>query len=304
MAIERTLLPALAALLFAAAADAQTVALDWEAPVGCPGRDEVLARLGRPGAPPTRTLTARARVVRDAGGRWTLSLLTHDGALAGERTLAADTCAELVDALALILTLTLDGAPRPVSPPPPAPPPPSPPPPGRAAAPAAPVRVEVRVVGGVDVGTLPSAAPVGSLSVAVQRGRWRLLAGAGVLGAQRVTLPSGAGADLGAARAGLRACWVPYARRVELRGCAGLDAGLMYGESFGVSHPGPGSAGWLDGALGVELAWRARRWLSLVASVEGTVMIDRPTFAIGGVGEVHTPSRLGLNAQAGAEFGW
>lgn len=285
---------AAALVLLPAAVGAQSVALGWEAPPGCPDRAALLTRL--PTAP--RPLSASARVTRRADGRWAMHLDIDDGAVRGERDLLADTCAELADAAVLILALTLDGAPAATPGPPPRPAPP--PPPARREG----VRWSVRAMGGVDLGTMPSASPVASLSFAAGRSWWRLEASASWLPSQRVALPSGAGGDFDAGRVTLRGCVVPIARRVELRGCAGFDLGLIAGAGFGVPDPDHGSAFWWGARAGAEVAWRATRRVSLAVAADGVALIDRPTFALHDGTELHTPSRWGALAQAGAEVSW
>lgn len=295
------LFAAMLGVLAPSLAAAQAVDLTWDAPATCPGQDAVITRL-RASPHATRPLRASARVTQGApDGRWRVHLETDDGLLHGERELDADTCAELVDAITLILTLTLDAQPDAPPPPPPLLPPPPPPPPR---APSATLRLSVRVQAGVDVGRLPSPAPLVSLAVSLGRGRWRVEALAAWVTPQQVALASGAGAELDALYGGARGCVVPHAREVEVRACGGLDVGVMRGEGFGLTHPAAGSSTWIGAALGGAVTWRARPWLALTAALDATVMLDRPSFVIRDLGEVHAPSRVGLVALGGAELAW
>lgn len=280
---------------------AQPRTVTWEAPGECPDRDAVLARFTAVTRAAGRELGAHARVHRE-GARWALHLETDDGAQHGERDLSADTCAELVDAAVLILTLALDGT-GDTPPTPPAAPivvrAPTVPPVTSARA-----RFGLRLLAGVEVGALPTVAPTVSLGASWQRGLWRVGLDAAWLARGRVERAAGVGADLDAARVTLRGCVVSYARRVELRGCAGLDLGVMWGTPFGVRDAVSGSAPWFSARAGLEGAWNVWRGLSLLALFEGSALLDGPTFALHDGTTLYSLAPNGMLAQAGAEIRW
>jgi hypothetical protein len=115
---------------------------------------------------------------------------------------------------------------------------------------------------------------------------------------------SGIGGDFDAGRVTLRGCYAPIARRLELRACVGLDLGLLAGVGVGVGAPDGGSALWVAGRVGVEVAWRLLPWLAAGALVDGVAVAARPSFSLRDGTEVHAPGPLGLVAQAGAELAW
>jgi hypothetical protein len=276
----------LAAALWPREADAQHLTLAWEAPAGCPDRAAVRARL--PEA--RRPITVRARSVRGANDRWAIHLEIDGGA----RDLEADTCAELADAAVLIVSLALDGASSD---------PPTPPAPIRAA-PGERVRFGARALGGVDLGTLPAAAFVVSAAVTARAARWRGEVALSWLSSQRRVSPSGFGGDFDAGRVTLRGCFVPFAHRLELRACVGVDVGLLVGAGVGVDAPDVGIAPWVAARLGAEAAWRVLPWLAAVALVDGVAVLERPRFSLRDGTVVHTPEPVGVVMQGGAEFAW
>lgn len=88
------------------------IVLMWSAPAGCPSSADVLdrvrARLAEDGPTTTSVVSAHAEITPARSGRpWRLelSLANDDGT--GARLLEAPTCAELADATALILAMSL-----------------------------------------------------------------------------------------------------------------------------------------------------------------------------------------------------
>lgn len=86
--------------------------LRWSAPPGCPDRAALLAgverRRGRPLV--AGEVEVDARITRVAGPRFVLRLRVRAGTRTEQRSLAADTCAPLADATALVITLAVDAA--------------------------------------------------------------------------------------------------------------------------------------------------------------------------------------------------
>lgn len=287
------------------APDAHALTLEWHAPPECPGRDEVLARLQDVGAT-TRPLSARVRVDRAPDG-WSLRLDTDDGDNVSERALRAASCAELTDAAVLLLALALDApaAPPVVEAPTPDPaPPPAPRVTTRAQRVTSRLRFGARLEGGVAAGTLPQPAPSVSLALWIGRVGWRAELVARFLPAQTTQVTDEARVSLSAASAAARGCYALFRRPLELRACAGLEAGLMFGDAAGITHPASGVARWFGAVAGLALSWSWTRSLRVVASFDGAVTFDRPTFVIGAVGVVHRPDVLGARAALGAEFAW
>lgn len=274
---------ALVATLWPSLAAAQAVELVWEAPAGCPDRAAVLARM--PVA--HRPIAVRARSEHGANGRWSLHLELEGGV----RDLEADTCAELADAAVLMVALALDGAA-------PAPPPaPIPPAPER-------VRLGARLLGGVDLGTMPAAAFTASLGFTLRRGRWLGELALAWVASQRAVSNDGVGGAFDAGRVSLRGCGVPLVGRIELRGCVGVDVGWISGVGVGVTAPQGGTAPSVAARVGAEAAWRALPWLAAVVQVDGFAVVERPTFAWRDGTALHAPGPVGALLQVGVELAW
>jgi hypothetical protein len=101
----------LALWLLAASARAleAPVELQWSAPSGCPGREDVLAGvariLGEARGGTRQAVSARASVSKVAPDKWQVQLTTRTGPSEGERTVEAQSCQALADTVALILAL-------------------------------------------------------------------------------------------------------------------------------------------------------------------------------------------------------
>ena len=112
--------------------------------------------------------------------------------------------------------------------------------------------------------------------------------------------PRGGRLDL--ATVGLLGCYALVTSPVELSPCAGAEIGPYRGSAFGVSETGSGSIVWsafrVGGLAGLPI-WGP---LALRATLEGLAPLTRPTFQIGGVGQVHRPAPISGRAGIGAEL--
>ena len=88
----------------------QAAELLWDAPTVCPPRDEVIARVeGLLGRPFTESGIQAEAIVREHGeNRWSLALTTWHDELTDQRTLEAQSCPTLVNALVLLLSVIED----------------------------------------------------------------------------------------------------------------------------------------------------------------------------------------------------
>jgi len=127
-------------LLALATSPAPAVDLTWDAPAGCPPQAELERQISTllAGHAPADDRPRVAFRVERRGPQWLLHGEIHSAQASGRRDLGAATCAELVEAAALIVAIAVDpsfvpGEPAVPPPPPPPPPrgPPAPPPPGR-----------------------------------------------------------------------------------------------------------------------------------------------------------------------------
>ncbi len=275
------------------------VSLAWSAPADCPTRAAVLDRVdrlrtrsSRPGSAPF----AAASVTRTDDGRWSLDLQTATPDGPAERTLVADSCANVAEAAALILALSLDDA---AARPQPSPAQPSPP---RSLSPGTPVDVALRASFVLDGTTLPSAAPGVSVALAVVRDRLRLEVGAAYLFSRRAVNASNVGGDIALVSAGLRGCVTLFRGLVEPRVCAAVEGGSMMGSGVGIATPASGSSPWWGLFGGAALAWNLSPHLSLYLGVDAGVSLSSPEFVIEEVGPVHRPSTALVRGGFGVEW--
>ncbi len=302
----------------AAAADPVRASLSWVRADGasaCPDatapRAAITRRLGYDptvtDAPPA--VSVEVVVTRSGALPWQAALYLRDpaGALLGERHLdvVADTCAPLVDAVALAVAASLDGdalARTAAAPPPPPPPPvvvaapsPSPRPPRRRR-----WSVAASALGGLTVGTLPSAAPLLSLVVEVRPPSWPTLVVTGLYQPDATVDLTTGRASLRLGLAGLAVCpWRGATTTLSLtlfRGCA---RGRLVAAGRGLTVDR------IEAPLRRPRSGRPRRWslgsvVHLLADVQAVVPLIRRHAGGGGRREVH---RVGYRA-AREESAW
>lgn len=134
--IALALLAALALTAARAGADPLPLRVDYQADAGCPGADVFLdeirwrTSLARLAAEGEEALPVRARIER-RGGHRTGRLSLGKGKERIEREIGAESCDEVVSALALVTALAVDPRASTARRPPALPPPPPPPPPPR-----------------------------------------------------------------------------------------------------------------------------------------------------------------------------
>ncbi len=251
--------------------------LVWSAPASCPSAEEIQARVAalrttEPGG--DGIVDIRAEVVQD-GELHRLALTTEYRGHSDTRELAARECAELGEAVALVVSFAL--APEPPAPPSRTPPEPEPeraptsaptplpepapnvpeverdPPPRRAVRPRAVVRIGGVFEGGIVAGV--TGGPFVGAGLAWPR--WRLELHGAYLGPRR-DVRAGVGARYEAGIVGARGCRRFFAGPIELPLCIGAEAGAVRATAIGagrrVAH-GP----WVGPLVGAALAWRRRR---------------------------------------------
>lgn len=273
------------------------VRLTWRAPAGCPARDEVLSSIDRlrpPSSHPTAATVASANVTRREDGRWSLALRTHARNVAGVRTLVANSCAQVTDAAALILALTLDDAPSEPSAPTSAPPPTRPT--------GSPLGVAARLSFALDGGTLPSAAPGLNATLAILRGRLRLELGVTYLFPRRGVNASNVGGDIALLSAGVRGCVALLRGPIEPRLCAGVEGGAMSGTGVGLPTPASGASPWWGLFAGAAVALSLSSHLSLHFAVDAGLSVASPDFVVDDVVLVHRPSTALARGASGVEW--
>ncbi len=259
-----------------------------------------------------------------------------------QRRIEGRSCDEVADAAAVAIALTIAPAPShpapaalpppapaalpppaPVEPPPPAPvepPPPAPvapppsattpvePSPDHVVAPPPPPSAKVlpalRLFGGADFASLPAPAFGGELAAVLRIGDHRVDLHASGFFPEQVTSPTNAmaGAHISLFAAGARYCYALLQRTIELDGCAGLEAGALFGQSFGITRPDSGAAPWLAPKIGAQGLASLGGRLSLAFALDGLAPVVRDTFQIDGLGAVYRPSPVTGRALLGLQL--
>lgn len=328
----------LAGLLAAPTAVDERVDVRWEGTGACRDETTLRDRVQRYLYPDSE-LAKISAVLRTVGDPPTIDAELTITSDTGEssRALHASSCEELVDAVAVVVAMTLDPtldlsavtepeepepeAPEPKEPdatlpeptrgepdapspePTPAPPPPDP-------APQDPPRSQRRLeiagvgelAGGVSGGRIP--APSARLGVAggIRIGPWRILA------THRYELPRARAVEDGEIvlwswALGLRGCYGLRRGRFDIAGCVVFDAGQVRGAGNGLPTTARAARPWIG--IGPRVALHvglAGRW-SAFAAFEGHAHALRPRFHIDGLGEVFETRTIGGSATAGVAIG-
>jgi hypothetical protein len=319
----------------AAGAQAPRFHLDWSAPEGCPTAEDVVSRaerlLGRPlpeAAP--ADLRVRARL-EPSGEHWQLHLSQTSSAGAEARDVSAPACAELGDAAALLIALSIDPtvtgtqsenmrrefpseAPPPPQPPlsaanaPPVPPAaprsePQRPPSTRAPEPEAPWRVAVGASLAAWSGRLPGLSPGALAHVATDDGRWLLLAELGFFPSRHAEVDgAAAGGDLLMASGGGQLGYILRFGRAAVAPIAGVELEWAHGAGSGVDHPDSADALLVAFQGGARLSLEVSRAWGLIGTVQFSTLANRPRFVLDGIGPVFQPDPWGLRFGVGAEW--
>jgi hypothetical protein len=240
-----------------------------------------------------------------AAPAWRLRVDTVDRADGSRRTreIAGHGCAELADAAAVAIAMSVNadpgktdasaGARDPAAPgtaPPVSNTPPSLPPPGRP--PREPIRPAIALGLTADAGALPGLALGAMLAAELRRGSLRLAVQATLLPSAETRMANGIGGDFQLIAGAVLACFGHGFGRWTGGACAGGEVGRLSGEGMGVSSPRLGSALWLAGRaeLAADVPIGGRFSFILRAGI--AVPTSRPGFVVDGTLRVHQASRV------------
>lgn len=303
----------LAVALGASPAAAQSVAMvdpkpgiAWHAPDDCPDADSLRARVERRLERSLDEVAIDVEVdVALASGRYVARIDLRAMTVANDiRTLSSPRCAELADAVAVIVTRVASEAiaKKRVAaredlqrqyvvdrkPPPPLP---------RLWS----IGARVSAVSGI--GVIPKVGGAAELAIIARRDNVLAeIAGTRWLDSF-AQFHDGSPAvvdvllDTAAARVGWRPTHLP------LRAWTTVEYGMMDGESTKVPGEQFDSGRWIAAGFGFGVAWQMTKWARLVGSNETMLAIDRMRFRSGGE-IVYAPSPMSFRAAVGLELGW
>jgi hypothetical protein len=302
------------ALVVVAAPSEAPATVAWEEGSACADEialDDALAR--RLGVEPEGRewveVDARvAAIASESGVRAHVQLRTEHGETT--REMAAGSCGELTEALALLVAMHVDPLLDPSEPEPavveedveadvPEPTPPDPAPPQEQVEPSpeplpivvtprtrsktrAPPRGIARLDMGAAAGPLPRFGPAVGLAVGVLWLPLRAEVRARYLAPQRFEGDDGRGALLQAWTIGPRICGEPGVAKLTFPLCLGLDVGAMHGAGRGVAQRTSATRAMIVLPASVGLAVEVHRVISLTAEAEAGATVLRPKFVVRG----------------------
>ena len=337
------LLGVLAASLFAASAradDSPSLHLEWDAPVGCPTRERVLARIAELGEGLAGgEVTARVAVTAPVTGTWSAHVFVRRNGLESDRTLTASSCAEVVDGAVVVIALVLgpsedsatagptsaDRAAEGLTSTPPTQGPEAPSREVRIATPSPPLAADVQAprssaspIAGRPVRPVLGVAAVGLVEAAILPGvsygigglvsasmqHLRLEAGADVFADRAMAIAAAPGSEghFGFWSMHAGACWLMFPVGWRPGWCAELEWGQMSGRAIGggVSTVDVQRT-WLAVASGPYLEWSPAGGVSILARAGAVLPLTPTTFAIDAI-DVYRPGVLGARLLAGGEL--
>ncbi len=297
---------------------AERLKLRWEAPPSCPTeaevRDRIGAYLGRDEFDDALDdVRVAGHVESQRGGAWLLTVDVWIGEESVRRRIEAPRCADTRDAAALIIAVALDPLRVSREAPPPAREraPTTPTPSSGAARPPRPttsvprsrsLRADVRTGGVMEVGAAPRITGGVALEVAMVGPRFRVGLVSRYLPprmARPFDSPSTAGARVQTGVVGMRGCFVPSIRRLELPSCLQLDVGVTRGAGVDLEVLRVTHRPWVTAAVGQEVVWHSRRRVGAWIAADATVTLLAPRFVVDDLGTVYTPGWAALRLLAG-----
>lgn len=312
-------LPGLILMGLVKAEPVEALELTWDAPPACPSTDEVRDEVRGlvAGAQNPQPTSVVAKISLLESGRWKLELVVENALVSGDRTLEAESCAELADATALVAAIAIDpfaAAPkRDDEPPKPAPvpeqaiasPAPVAPIPPREETPAFDTFWSVGAAGGA--GWSSDVTGIVRLFGGWERRRLGVRFGTDVWLPRRYEDgdPIARGVSVTHALAHLRICFVPGWKTVAVPLCGGARAGVSVARAFGVQQ-GPARGSLASAALAsVGVRWSPAQKtspnLSLFFDAEPAAQLTRPRFHTTGRPPAYEGNVLAITLLAGAE---
>jgi len=299
--------------------EAGALTFSWQAPAGCPSRDEVSAEIARLLGGSIRIPRGgdiKASAVVAHGPTWSLAMETELAGRPGRRSLEAASCQDLADAAALIVALMIDpnavaahATPlRPVAVPPPpveAPPATQPDPAPETKRRAVEYLVGIHATG--SYGTLPSIDAGLGGGIGLQGRRWRAEL-RGTYGLRRdqkamAAAPAGAYGQFNFTAAAFAGCFNFGRESLAFGPCAGGELGAVSAKGFGVTQGFPANTLWSALGAGGYAAVSLGHHLSLPLHLDVLAPLRRSQFVFKNEPQVvfQAPA-VGVRMSAGIEL--
>jgi hypothetical protein len=287
--------------------------------------DEVSDLVGKP-LGSVADVDFRIQISETPARRWRLRLEMVDQrpgsngtpTVRGSRELEGATCAELAEAAAVAISVSVRAisietpaaaAPpgtAPATPPVPATPSPTTLSTARDAPPTPAWHPAVVLALTSDTGALPKTGLGVDLEAELQRGALQLVAFGTWFGSQDAVASASAGGSFQLALGGALVCFAPHRGRWTGLACGGFELGRLAGTGtgLGVTRPETGAAFWRAARADVGVTAGLGGNAALVLRVGAAIPLSRPEFVLDGAELVYRPSRLAGRFTAGLEIGF
>lgn len=295
-----------AALALAMVLATSTASADvaWSAPAECPTAEDVNRRVRALAPEGAREADAAVTVTLDGDhhARAEVRVTAANGG-EGSRRLEANGCADVAEAVALVVAMSLQEA--------------DPPEPPRTSAPTqAPgprdegasrqpsssrASFTLAALGAMDVGTMSRASFGGSVAAGVAWRAWRGEAQGQWLADQTIETGPGVGGTFSQWAVTARGCFLPALGPVKLGPCAGLGVHRIGATGFGTTIVRTRAQAVAAPEVSLLFLWSVARPVAVRAQAAASVPLARPTFVLDDVGPVHRPGPLALALFLGPE---
>jgi hypothetical protein len=281
-------------------AAAEPLRVAWHAPP-CATESDFRARLERvlhkDPEQPAEDLALSVQIREQASAGFELVVRARQGGAALERVLEPKTCADALEAAAVVVALAVD-------------------PNAKAAGPLSPERaseasrkasltVRSALLGGVALRELPQAAPFLSADTGVDFRDFSASLEAFWIAPERARLASdaaGRGGDIGAFGGGLSVCYAPLQGAGRLSTCVTTHVGAWTSKGSAVLHPEAKLEPWLSAGARVRYVVPLGDRLGVLLQADATWLGSRPEFFLDGLGTVFVPPSFGARFGSGLQL--
>jgi hypothetical protein len=246
---------------------------------------------------PAEDLALSVQIRDQASGGFELVVRARQRGDALERVLEPKTCADALEAAAVVVALAVDPNSREAET--------LRPEPSGGAPSKASLTVRSSLLGGVALRELPQTAPFLSADAGVDFRDFSASLEAFGLAPERARLATdaaGRGGEIGAFGGGLAACYVPVQDAGRLSTCLTAQVGAWTSKGSAVLHPRAKLEPWLSGGARVRYLIPLGYRLGVLLQADATWLGSRPDFFLDGLGTVFVPPTFGARFGSGLQL--
>ena len=245
---------------------------------------------------PAEDLALSVQIREQASGGFQLVVRARQHGDALERVLEPKTCADALEAAAVVVALAVDPNSKAAGTQSPEP----------AREPSRPASLTLRaaLLGGVALRELPQPAPFLSADTGLDYRDFSASLEAFWIAPERARLASdatGRGGEIGAFGGSLAACYVPVRDAGRLSTCLTAQVGAWTSKGNAVLHPEAKLEPWLSAGARVRYLIPLGYRLGVLLQVDATWLASRPDFFLDGLGTVFVPPTFGARLGSGLQ---